>query len=162
MAEGVGIGQTSPHPEWRILVEHLRHADYGTEISHDEVSDLIGLSVGDIRYHRHVGRARIELRHDFQRELETVNGKGYRLVLPHEFHGRARRELRLAGKRLRASKDVLVAAPQHLLTDEQNRRNADALAKVGRVESMRLGAMRDTRPTLPAPPRPDVPKMIGA
>lgn len=160
MAEGV-IGRVSPHPEWRIIVEHLRHAPYGTEVPHAEMEQITGLRVGSYSYYRQVVRARRELLREWQRELETVPRNGYRLVSPSEFHGRARRQVRLAGYRLRQGKDVLVAAPQHLLSDDENRRNADMLTKVGRLESLRLGVLRDTRPSLPAPPAPDVPKMLS-
>ena len=153
------IGEAVPHPEWRLIVKHLQESPYGVLVTHDDLEAVTGLRVGDRNYHRQVSRARETLL-EYQRELETVPGCGYRLVQPDEFHGRARREGRLAGRRVRRAQRVLVAAPQELLSDDQNRRNADALAKFGALELMRRDVLRDTRPSLPFV-RPDVPKLIS-
>jgi hypothetical protein len=153
-------GSVSPHPEWRIVVEMLSGRDYNTEISHTELSDATGLRHGSSRYFSQIRKARRVLLADWQRELESMPGLGYRLVTPSEFGGRARREIVISGRRIRTAKSILVAAPQHLLSDHDNAKNADALSKFGALEAHRLSALKSTRPSLP-PPRADVPKMLG-
>lgn len=153
------IGRAVPHPEWRRIVERLHTEDYGTQYSHEQLAAIAGLVYPSTRYFRQIARARRELLREWEREIETVPRVGYRLVQPSEFHGRHRREVRLAGRRFGIAQDILVAAPQRLLSDAENRRNADALAKLGRLESNRRGYLKQTAPALP-PPRPDVPKMF--
>jgi hypothetical protein len=156
------VATVQKHPEWRVIVELMREAPYGSMFSHAEIAASCGLSVCSPRYFRQVAQARKVLLNDWQRETETVRGQGYRLVEPPQFFGRARRWLTLAGKRVRRAAKTLVAAPQHMLTDEQNMRNADALAKIGALESQRRRVLTETRPSLPPPKKPDVPPLLSA
>jgi hypothetical protein len=153
------IDQLHPHPEWRIITDALSTRDYGTIITHAEVSTLTRLRYPSPRYFAQVGKARRALIADWQRELQSMPGIGYRLVNPEEFHGRSRRELRLAGPHLRLSAKILIAAPQARLSDADNARNANALAKIGALEAQRRKVATETRPSLP-PPRISTPKML--
>ena len=149
-----------PHPEWRLLVAALSTRSYGTLVTHDEVMQLTGLLYPSPRYFAQVSKARKALLKDWEREIETAPRLGYRLVLPGEFHGRSRRELGFAGRRLRLSARILMAAPQTLLSPEQNMRNANALAKIGGLELQRRKVALATRPSAELPARQDVPKMV--
>lgn len=153
-------GQVMRHPEWRLIVDALSARDYGTEITHAEMSAITGLAYPSVRYFQQVTKAKRRLLSEWSREMETLSGQGYRLVKPDEFHARARRQVVFAGRRLRRGASVLVAAPQHLLTDEQNSRNANALAKIGALEAQRKRVIAETRPVLP-PARHDTPKLLS-
>jgi hypothetical protein len=148
-----------PHPEWRLLVAALSTREYGALVTHDEVMQLTGLRYPSPRYFAQMSKARKALLKDWEREVESAPRLGYRLVLPGEFHRRSRRELGFAGRRLRLSAQILVAAPQALLSSEQNMRNANALAKIGGLELQRRKVSHATRPSAELPARHDVPKM---
>lgn len=149
------------HPEWKLLVAALCEAPYGHELTHSEAAEIMHVKPQSGRYYRQMQRARSVLRDSYRREVETVNGQGYRLVQPDEFNRRARREVQLGNRRHRHAAKVLIAAPAELLTAEQNARNADALAKVGQLVAFGKSTLRDTRPSLPAP-KIETPKMIEA
>ena len=54
------------HPEWKDLYEQARQWDYGHEITHDEMSALLGIKRGTTRYYSAVGRSGIN----------TMEGRG--------------------------------------------------------------------------------------
>jgi hypothetical protein len=153
------IGTVRPHPEWRLLVEYLKDRAYGSAVAHAELAEVGSLVPQSSRYFSQVQRARRVLLVDWQRELETVAGQGYRLVEPSEFFGRVRRGLRLTGRRLRATRRIAASAPSHLLTDEQNCRMADIQAKTGKLDAFYRTVLLGTRPVLPTP-KADVPKLL--
>jgi hypothetical protein len=153
------IGAVRAHPEWRLIVEALSTREYGSVVTHAELTSLTGLSYPSPRYFGQVSKARVALLDDWQREIEPYHGVGYRLVNPADFFGRGRREVVRAGRRLRMSMRVHQAAPQHLLSDADNARNANALAKVGSLESQRRRVLIETRPSLPVP-KIDTPKLL--
>lgn len=153
------VGNINPHPEWRIIAQQLSTRAYGDVVTHSEIGAMSGLTHPSHRYFAQVGKARRALLREWDRELESVPGVGYRLVMPSEFIDRSRRELGFAGRRLRLGAQILVAAPQSLLTDAENARNANALAKIGAIESHRRNVMKDTRAAMPM--KRDVPKMLS-
>lgn len=152
------LNQVQRHPEWKLVVEALKDQPYGTLVSHDEMAMIAQLAARTPRYFAQVNKAGRQLL-DWQKHLESVPSVGYRLVEPGEFHGRGRRQLRLAGRRLRMGAAIHAAAPQHLLTDAENTANANALAKIGALEAHRRRVVNDTRPAQ-LPPKPDQPKML--
>lgn len=149
------------HPEWRLVVEALSVRDYGTLVSHAELAMLTGLTYGTRLYYAQVNRARRTLLADWQRELEAVQKVGYRLVEPTEFLRRSRGYVSRSGKWLRRGVKTLASAPAHLLSDEQNTKNADTLAKIGAIESLRKRVMSETRPVLPPSDKPDNPRLLA-
>jgi len=153
-------GIVQAHPEWRLIVERLADEDYGVVIAHGTLATLTGLTSQSRRYFSQVQRARRVLLAEWQRELESMPGIGYRLVEPPEFTGRSRRQLRLSQRRVKRAGAILVAAPQHLLTDAENAANANMLAKVGALEAFGQRTLRDTRPSVLATTRVDVPKLL--
>jgi hypothetical protein len=159
MEGGRVIGDTQKHPEWRLIVDLLSARDYDSTVTHAEIVAHTGLTYPTTAYFRQVCTARRHLLRDWSRELESVGGVGYRLVKPEEFHRRGRRQLLFAGRRLRRSAAIHASAPQHLLSADENARNADALAKIGSLESQRRRVMAETRPSLPAP-KTDTPKLL--
>lgn len=156
------MSQTHPHPEWRIIVDLLHAAEYGAQFSHAQIAAATGLPMQSLRYFQQVRRARRALLEDWRRWLEPVKAVGYRLVEPTEFHGSSRRQVILGGRRIRQAARILVAAPSELLSDGDNRKNADALAKIGALESQRRKVMAETRPSLPAAKMADQPKLLTA
>jgi hypothetical protein len=153
------VGSAKPHPEWRLIVEALALRDYGTIVTHEDIMQFTALRYPSPRYFAQVSRARRELLRDWERELASEPKVGYRLVLPGEFHGRGRRELIFAGRRLNLSALIHNAAPQALLSVEDNARNANALAKLGALKVQYRKAVQDTRPTAAIKTR-DMPKMV--
>jgi hypothetical protein len=154
------IGLTKQHPEWRLIIEALKERPYGSSISHAELAAVADLQPQTRRYFSQVNRARKTLLDEWQRELETVQGAGYRLVEPSEFFGRVRRGIRLIGRRARATMRVAAAAPSHLLTDQENAKMADVQSKLGSLESQRRRLFSSTRPSLPLATQADVPKLL--
>ncbi len=160
MGESV-IGKTSPHPEWRIIVERLSVMDYDTLVTHAAIAEMTGLHYPSPRYFQQVRRARGRLVDDYAREIAAVFGQGYRIVTPEVMvGGRARREGIRGLRHWRMEARLRRGAPQQLLSDEHNRRNADALAKLGGLLAHAGEYRRETRPSALPPPQKDVPKML--
>jgi hypothetical protein len=155
-------GQTQKHPEWRLIVERLSAAEYGTEIPHATMAEITGLRHGTRRYFQQVAKAMKILRRDHDRELVSMSGKGYRLLLPGEFENEARRQSVFGLRRQVRCVNVLEAAPEQLLTPEQRRKLADSHAKHGKLISMHRSTLQQSRPSYLPPASSDTPKMLAS
>lgn len=154
------MSRVSPHPEWRMIVDALKARDYGTEILHAEMAAIAGLPAQTPRYFSQVRRARMKLLLEHQRWLAAERTTGYRLVEPSAFHGQGRRQVKLAARRLRIGAAIHGHAPQHLLTDAENKANADALAKIGSLHTQVQKVLKQTRPAALPAAKPDTPKLL--
>lgn len=155
------IGQAQQHPEWRVLTERLSAEEYGAEVSHEELSTLVGLTPRTPRYYAQMRRTKKALEHDWNRSLEPIAGRGYRLLLPAEHESRGRRKFVIGVRRQRDGCRTLGATNTALLSADQNRKLGDTIAKAGAWLSHSLSFLATTKPSLkPAPP--DVPKMLTA
>ena len=96
------------------MLAAFRNVEYGAMISHEEIEGVCGIkhSATD-RYFGTVPRWRKAMLEEAGRDLESVYGEGYRACLPSEYHDRSRRQIKLAGRRIRAAKSVLQNAPVH-------------------------------------------------
>lgn len=151
-----------PHPEWRLIVDYLAQKPYGEVVTHVEIAAASDLVPQSGKYFSQMKTARKHLLLDWSRELETRAGQGYRLVEPIEFKRRVRRQITIAGRHDRRAIAIAVSAPSRLLSDAENARLADLAAKLGAREAGRRSLMATTRPSLPPPPRADVPKMLSS
>jgi uridine phosphorylase len=156
MAEGL-ITHVRQHPEWRVVVQETCTAAYGSMFTHRDLEAMTGLTYKSNVYYQQIRRAAAELRREHQRVLKNVPKKGYCIAYPKEHHGLALNQVTYAGRRLKRGKDVLVATPMEYLDDEQNRKNTDLLAKIGRARSLGREIVREAMKT---PARPEVPKML--
>lgn len=167
-----GFGANGPVrlPLWRALVDHIvEHHSYGASISDLEIDQVTqgrfatrendGFVDRDFR--RFMSRVRRKLLRESGFVIVAVDNDGYRLIKPEEYGAHARQRVRQAARELRLSVEVLEEAPQALLSDEQNLRNADSLAKFGRTEMALRAALRATRPSLP-PSKLETPKMLSS
>src|SRR5262245_5740823 len=153
-------GKVSPHPEWRLIVEALRRRDYGVQIPHAEMATITGLPERSPRYFNQVKRARTVLLTEHDKWLAVDRGAGYRLVVPSEFFGQGRRQLKFAARRLRIGAAIHGHAPQHRLSDAENAANANALAKMGALQIHTDRVLKQTKPPKLPATKPDTPKLL--
>jgi len=87
-----------------MLTDALAEADYGTEYTFDELATFAGLETGDVaNVQSVVNAAKRRLTERHRRAVESVRGKGYRIVEPEE-------QLRLSKKHTTKSRRQLVKA----------------------------------------------------
>jgi hypothetical protein len=113
------IGQTTKFPEWRVIVDLFRAAEYGDVITHETIAKTTGLCPETLVYYRHMSQARKVLLREHEIEVESVAKVGYKRVEPGRYGERARRDTRLGARRIKRGRRVAQAAPVHLLTAEQ-------------------------------------------
>ena len=113
------IGETTKHPEWRVIVDLFREVTWGDIVLHHAITQATGLRSETVPYYRQVAQARRTLLRDFDIEVESVPKVGYRRVEPERYGERARRDTRLGRRRISRGARVVKAAPVHLLTAEQ-------------------------------------------
>jgi hypothetical protein len=161
--EGGGmIGQTSPHPEWRIALGLLRDRDYDSTVSHDELAQATGLRYPSPKYFNHINRAGKALRREFDRVLISVASLGYRIIKPNECHDEGRRQAHIANRRHKRARETVAAAPDVHLTEPERLKKTDTLAKFGALEAMGRRVMKETRPAALPTARADTPKLFQA
>lgn len=156
------IGQTTPHPEWRIVVGMLRGRDYDSTVSHDELARATGLRYPSPKYFNHVNRAAKALRREFDRVLVSVASLGYRIINPNECNGEARRQAQIAQRRTKRARETIAAAPDDKLTEPERLKKTDTLAKFGALEAMSRRVLKETRPAALPTARVDTPKLFHA
>lgn len=152
------MSEVTKYPGHKQAVEDfLKEFKYGDLVGHDWLETRFGMpSMGDSRsltveqfrerqfeWLANVEAFKAELLRDHQVCLQSVRGRGYRWVPPHEQTGLAMEELgrgvqkvfRGAGQKLR-----------HLriteLTDDQRRDNLDQVAKLSALHGMAIKASR--------------------
>lgn len=154
------IGGVQAHPEWRVLSAFLSEQPYGAEISHETLSTLASLAPRSPRYYAQMRRTKKILELDWQRSLEPMAGKGYRVLLPTEHESRGRRSFVIAVRRQRDGLRTFGATNTALLSDDQNRKLGDTMAKAGSLLSQSLSVLATTKPSLKPGPLADVPKLL--
>jgi hypothetical protein len=145
-------------PKWRQAVQDfLQEFQYGALVGHDWLAERFGIpgmedhakltseefSSRQFEWLASIEAFKAELLQDHQVCLQSVRGKGYRWVPPHEQTGFAEKEFqrdavrvfRTAGQRL---KNVRLDE----LTDRQRRENVDAAAKISALHGMTRKALR--------------------
>ena len=120
------------HPEWKIIYEQFYQADYGTFIPHEDIERIIGIRRSQ-RYYNFVNRWKTEMIKKARRYIECENGKGYRVVLPEEFKGSAKRQFKLGHKRIRKAGEIVVKAPMELLADDERKKLEDLSIVISQV-----------------------------
>lgn len=144
------FGQTQRHPEWRIIVDLLRAADWGEVVTDRTIADATGLRVDTRIYYQHVAQARKVLLRDHDivmlRELKV----GYKRATPQEYGPEARNLLRLGARRIRRGEKTIDAAPAHLLTAQQVKELEHAMVLIKAVRQSVQQAFRTMKNVLTA------------
>lgn len=130
---------TTSTPQWGPLYDALRGHTPGTVIAYDALTAATGLSIYTIQ--RRIGRAIRELERTDQRTVVNVPGVGYRVAHAGEHIDLARRQLRLARRRVRRGGDIIEATNLEDLTCEERdrlERTQDHAARVAEVMARRV------------------------
>jgi hypothetical protein len=152
------IGETSRHPEWRVIVELFREATWGDLVAHGTIAAATGLRAETMPYYRHVAQARRTLLRDHDIEVESVPKVGYRRVEPERYGERARRDTRLGRRRISRGARVVKAAPVHLLTAEQVQELEHTMRLLAALRAQADRVIKSMRNVLPpVPPRQALP-----
>lgn len=144
------IGQTQKYPEWRVIVDLFRLAEYGDIITHETIAGMAQLQPATASYYRHMRQAcRVLLReHDI--EVESLPKKGYKRVEPGRYGERARRDTRIGSRRIRHGACVVKAAPVHLLTPEQSKELEHVMLLLSALTLQASKVIRSMKNVLPA------------
>lgn len=145
-------------PAWKQAIEDfLAEFKYGDLVSHDWLEARFGMpplaEVGSMKPEEYRERQwqwvssmdafKSELLRDHQVCLQSVRGKGYRWVPPHEQTGFASKEFEKdAAKVFRAAGQRLRNVRLSELTDEQRKENLDAGAKLVALRGMTRKQLR--------------------
>ena len=151
------VGQVSKFPEWRVIVDLLRSAEYGETVTHGDIAASTQLMAGTDVYYRHMGQARRVLLREHDLEVESVPTVGYKRVEPNRYGERARRETRLGSKRIRRGRRVVKAAPVHLLTAAQVAELEHTMLMLAALSTQASKVIRSMKNVLP----PVAAKAIG-
>jgi len=97
-------------PEWKELFGVARDWDYGETHSHREIAKIIGLHYPSDKFYHTITRANKELLH-IGKMLSSIQGKGYKVVEPNDYHKEIERETRRAERRAAVAMDIGEHAP---------------------------------------------------
>lgn len=147
------VGQTQKHPEWRIIVDLFRAADWGEVLAHQTIADATSLRPETMAYYRHMAQARKVLLRDHDIVIETEAKVGYKRTEPGGYGRAGRRDVHLGTRKIRRARKKLAAAPAHLLTGEQMRELERAMVLVRSLEQGLSQAYRTMKNVL-APVQP--------
>lgn len=143
------IGQTSLHPEWRVVVERLRQLSYGEVITHGDLVKLTGLAYGSRTYYQQMRQAIKVLLREHEIVIVSVMKVGYKRLEPVN-HGReARRYVRLGTRRIKRGGKVARATDVALLTDEQKRELENSMKQLALLAQSMNAMYRSMRGVLP-------------
>lgn len=156
------MNQVLPHPEWKLLVEAMKEAPYGSEYSMEDMARIAMLPIlARSRLNAQIQKAKKHLRRDYERVLVYERAReNYRIILPGEHYGSGRRDMGLAAKRTRVAVEKLQATPMNLISGDEQTRTTNAIAHMGAAITFIKKTLRITRPCLPV--RPDIPRLPGA
>lgn len=102
-------------PEWKELFENAQFWEYGDIHSHREIAKIVGLQYPSEKFYHTVTRANKELLH-IGKMLSCIQGKGYKVVEPNDYHKEIERETRRAERRAA----VAMAIGEHAPYDEMD------------------------------------------
>ena len=143
------VGETSKFPEWRVIVDLFRAADYGDTIAHETIAHETKLIPQTDLYYRQVAQARKVLLREHGLEVESIANKGYKRVEPGRYGERARRETRLGKRRIGRGVRVVKAAPRHLLTADQVRDLEHTMRLLSALKTQADKVIRSMKNVLP-------------
>lgn len=143
------IGQVKPHPEWRIIVDLFRAAEYGETLTHTAIAEATGLRQESPVYYRQMSQARRSLLRDHDIETENVPKVGYKRVEPGRYGERARRDIRFGTRRIKRGKRVVEAVPVTLLTGDQVREIEHMMRLLSALQTHATKVIRSMKNVLP-------------
>lgn len=94
-----------------VLAEKISEMEYGDTIMHSEIEAIIGEPYGSQKYRTIVGNAKRVLLSDFNRNITSVHGKGYRIPYPDDYVDTALGHYKKASRQVRKGKKVLEHCP---------------------------------------------------
>ena len=103
--------------KWELLYDHVMEADYGSIISHQEISHIIGESHNSNKYGTIINRAKKSLLAQ-GRLIESVRGVGYRVIEPDDYSGKSISVFRQGFNKLKKASDLLAYAPVASMSEE--------------------------------------------
>ena len=111
--------KTKYHQKWIELLAKTEDLDYGTEMTHEEIETIVSLGKDDDKWGYVISMWKKKMRREKMRCVESIHGKGYRIVQPSE-HGRlSKKDVKKAQKKMRTASEVIVATPRHLLSEKE-------------------------------------------
>lgn len=143
------IGQTVPHPEWRLLVDRLRQLDYGELIPHHEIVTLSGLVYGTQPYYQQMRQAIKVLLREHEMVVVSVPKVGYKRLEPQKHGQEVRRYVRLGARRIKRGSRVGQVTDMALLAEDQKREWEKAMRLVTLLKQQMGQVYRSMKGVLP-------------
>lgn len=100
---------------YEILVDYISSLDYGESLTHEDISDVIGIDYAHYKYRGEVNKAQKELIKK-GKMLKSVRYKGYRVLEPDSYYEEAERRLCHGRNDLQRAVDIIQYAPKHLMS----------------------------------------------
>ena len=125
---------TSPHPEWKRLVANIEPL-LGTrsEFSYDELAELAGIDVRTPRGRAQLTRASRAILERWNKHLEVMRSKGYRIVDASEHGTCASRRVRRGRRQLQNAKRIVEHTDLSKLDAAQRSQNLLLGAALGSI-----------------------------
>ena len=125
---------THPHPEWKRLVANLEPLlNVKSEFSYSELAELAGVDVQTTRGRSQLIRASREILQRWDKHLEVVRCKGYRVVDAAEHGICASRRVRKARRQLQTAKRIVEHTDLSSLSVSQKSQNLLLGAALGSI-----------------------------
>ena len=103
---------------WRIVFDRFSSAAHGEIVTHSELTSLIGQTDRSLLY-ASVSRAAKELRKRCQRDVASLRGEGYRILLANEHVTKAEVHKQRATQQLKIANEVVDATDLAALTSSE-------------------------------------------
>ena len=103
--------------KWEVFYEYVVSLKYGDVILHKDISSLLQEAYGTGNYRTAINRARKDLVRQ-GKEIESVHGKGYRVVEPDNYTQKAVSTFKQGFNRLKKAGDLLISAPVAHMSEE--------------------------------------------
>jgi hypothetical protein len=143
------IGETHRHPEWRIVVDLFRAAEYGQVLTHEALCAATGLRAESRAYYQQMSQARKVLLRDHSIAVNVEPKVGYRRAEPERYAELGKRQFRLGKGRIREGRKTVNAAPVTMLNDQQLRELEHIQRQICLAEQAVKQAVKSMRNVLP-------------
>lgn len=124
-----------------VLCEAILGLDYGEQITHTTIQNLIGERMRGQRYYTVVQKARKMLLEDHKRCLETVREVGYRVTMPDDFVKMSVNEYKHGFKRIQKGANILTNAPVRDMSEEGRTEYRHVYDKTVQLEAALKGGL---------------------
>lgn len=101
-----------------ILAEYISGLGYGAVLHHSDIENIIMERYGTSKYKSEISRAKKILLKEYNRQIDSIRGDGYRVIKPDDFVPQALGFYRRGFNEMQKGVDTLENAPIKDMTEE--------------------------------------------